>query len=90
MSSKSKKSERRCSCGRTEHEGTGYCVACIQRQREDARCPDCDSVVTMVMASDPAEVYAAVLHSGPTCPNWQANKTLSGPPGEYTLWRCST
>jgi hypothetical protein len=46
------------------------CSGCIERVREQNRCPDCDSIVTIALAARGAEVdiKTTVTHDS-TCPN---------------------
>lgn len=48
---------------------TEFCLDCVADVREQVRCPDCDSAIT-VLVND-AGLHAHVAHDE-TCPRWLA------------------
>ena len=58
--------------------GTHTCLDCIEDIREQHRCPDCDSIVTVALLTEDeqgiARVWADVAHDE-TCPSWRALKS---------------
>jgi hypothetical protein len=56
---------------RRGYAGTDCCARCIEDIRAQVRCPDCDSVVTMVLAEG---FMAADLRHDATCPSWLARQ----------------
>jgi hypothetical protein len=66
-----------CRCG----DDTGIadlpvCLGCIEFVREDHRCPDCRSMVTVVVAADddePEPVVVCDVAHAPSCP-WLARQ----------------
>jgi hypothetical protein len=58
-----------CVCRRRRrgYAGTDCCARCIEDIRARVRCPDCDSIVTMVFAEG---FMAADLRRDATCPSW--------------------
>jgi len=55
------------------YAGTDYCARCIEDVRKRVRCPDCDSIVTMVFAEDTPGIWADLRHDA-TCPSWLARQ----------------
>jgi hypothetical protein len=58
---------------RLAYRPTQFCVGCIKDARETARCPDCDSDVTMVLVEHAPAMLADVRHDA-TCPAWLARQ----------------
>lgn len=54
-------------CGVPALYGTGFCRPCIEAERESARCPDCDSIVTIAAAEGVDRMHVWVEHDA-TCP----------------------
>ena len=48
-----------------------YCMKCVERTREEHRCGDCDSVVTVMIAEDTVGLWLDLRHDA-TCPSWRA------------------
>ncbi len=58
---------------RRGHRRTLYCLPCVERIRERHRCPDCNSVVTTMIAEDTPGLWIDLRHDA-SCPSWQAKK----------------
>ena len=75
-------------CGKLARgpQGTRTCLDCITRIREQVRCPDCDSDVTIALIEgDSGPVIHADLRHDPTCPSWLAT-TDGDPDHPDILW----
>jgi hypothetical protein len=59
------------SCGRPGNAGGrfSWCQECVEQAREDHHCPDCASVVDVVVIEGVSDLLFAVGHSE-TCPAW--------------------
>jgi len=49
---------------------TLYCMSCVERTREDYRCADRDSVVTVMIAEGTPGVWLDLRHDS-SCPTWR-------------------
>ena len=54
-------------CGAPPLYTSGYCYPCIEAAREQARCPDCHSIVTVAIIEGDCAMHAFVEHDE-TCP----------------------